>query len=157
MQKVNVLFVCLGNICRSPAAEALLRQLASKHAGLEIYVESCGLGNWHQGKLPDPRMCEAAAARGVHLTSRAQEFRLEFLDVFDLILAADRSVLDVLKKAAGTPEKQNKITLMTAFSKLYQDSDVPDPYHLTGAAFDRVLDILEDSCKGLLFKIQKNG
>lgn len=146
-----VLFVCLGNICRSPAAEGILRHLAAQDPPFtNLHIESCGLGDWHIGQLPDLRMREAAKMRGVTLSSRAQRFRPSFFERFDSILAADREVLNSLYLFARTPAQKSKIHLMTAFSTTYQDEDVPDPYYSGDAGFELVLDMLEDSCMGLL-------
>lgn len=146
----NILFVCLGNICRSPAAEAILRNIANQKGKTEIYVESCGLGSWHIGQLPDQRMMESANKRGIIMASRAQQFRLEHFEKFDYILAADLEVLNVLHQHAKTLEQKAKLHLMTAFSNEYKDLEVPDPYYGGDAGFELVMDILEDSCKGLL-------
>lgn len=118
MSKVNsVLFVCLGNICRSPAAEGFLRNLSAKDPDLHnLQIESCGLGEWHVGQLPDERMREASKNRSVILSSRAQQFQSEFLDRFDLILAADNEILNELYRHAKTPEHKAKIHLITHFS-----------------------------------------
>lgn len=153
----SILFVCLGNICRSPAAEGILRQLADKDdANMELTVQSCGLGSWHVGNLPDIRMQEAAKRRGVVLSNRAQQFQPHFLDSFDYILAADHEILKELYRFADTSEKKNKIHLMTAFSNSYKDQEVPDPYYEGDLGFELVLDILEDSCQGLLKHIKIN-
>lgn len=146
-----ILFVCLGNICRSPAAEGVLRQLAAQDpqfAGL--HIESCGLGDWHVGQLPDARMREFAKTRGLILSSRAQRFRPSFFERFDYILAADREVLNDLYQFARTPEQKAKIHLMTAFATSFKDEDVPDPYYSGDAGFELVLDMLEESCTGLI-------
>lgn len=152
----TILFVCLGNICRSPAAEGILRHLVEKDPQLaDIEVRSCGLGSWHIGQLPDIRMQEAARNRNVILSSRAQQFQAEFLDQFDYILAADREVLNALYRYAQTPADKAKMHLITAFSRSYQGQDVPDPYFGGDASFELVLDMLEDSCEGLLEHIQR--
>jgi len=150
----SVMFVCLGNICRSPAGEWILRQMAEK-AKIPVKVQSSGLGNWHLGQLPDERMRHAAASRGFHLTSRAQQFKPKYLDEYDYILAADQEVLQDLHKLAKTTEQKSKIHLMTTFSKTFQNQEVPDPYYEGMQAFELVLDMLEDSCQGLLKEIKK--
>lgn len=147
---VAVLFVCLGNICRSPAAEGYLKHLAQKRAIPDLHIESCGLGSWHVGQLPDERMREAIQQRGIDLTSRGQLFDTVYLDVFDYILAADNSVLYELQLQAKTPEQKKKIHLITEYSTRYKGQEVPDPYYHNGRAFDLVLDMIEDSCQGLL-------
>ncbi len=145
----SVLFVCLGNICRSPAAEGILRHLAHKE-GVEVHVESCGLGDWHKGSLPDERMREASKKRGVSLTSRAQKIEPEFFDRFDLILVADHKVMNELYKFAEKPEYKAKMHFITHFSSSFKGQDVPDPYYDGEAGFENVLDVLEDSCEGIL-------
>lgn len=151
-----VLFVCLGNICRSPAAEGILKHLAKKKSPpVDLYIRSCGLGSWHTGQLPDLRMQDAAKRRSIILSSRAQQFQPDFFEQFDYILAADHKVLNVLYQYAATPEQKAKLRLMTAFSSSYKEQEVPDPYYGSDASFELVLDILEDSCEGLLDHLDK--
>ena len=150
----SILFVCLGNICRSPAAEGILRQLAEKE-GIKLHVESCGLGDWHRGNLPDERMREASKNRGYVLASRAQKIEPEFFDRFDLIFVADQKVMRELYKFADKAEHKSKMHLMTHYSKAFQGQDVPDPYYQGEAGFEQVLDMLEDSCEGILDHLKK--
>ncbi len=151
----SVLFVCLGNICRSPAAEGVLREMASKEPRFStLHIESCGMGDWHVGQLADVRMREAAKGRGLSLSSRAQCFDSSFLDRFDYILAADKQVLRDLFHYAKTPEQRAKIHLITAFSSNFKNEEIPDPYYGGAAGFELVLDMLEDSCHGLLQEIE---
>lgn len=146
-----VLFVCLGNICRSPAGEGILRHMVQKDSRLkDLKIESCGMGDWHLGHLPDERMRIASSQRGVHLSSIAQRFKPRYLEEFDYILAADHEVLNDLYRHAKTPEHRAKIHLITHFSTLYKDQEVPDPYYGGEAGFELVLDMLEDSCQGLV-------
>lgn len=153
---VAVLFVCLGNICRSPAAEGVLRHMAAKDARFsELRVESCGMGAWHLGHLPDERMRDAAKIRGVALASRARQFKPDFFDQYDYILASDKEVLNQLFYHAQDANQKSKIHLMTNFSSLYKGQEIPDPYYHGSSAFDLVLDMLEDSCEGLLNHIVK--
>lgn len=151
---VKVLFVCMGNICRSPAGEGILRHLVQQDQYLKIHVESCGIGDWHIGQAPDWRIQEASKARGIVLTGKAQQFHHRHLDDFDYILAADREVLKFLYHYAKTPDHKAKIHLMTAFGTLYKGQEIPDPYYQPGGAFELVLDMLEDSCHGLLQHIR---
>lgn len=152
---VAVLFVCLGNICRSPAAEGILRHMANEGAApLKIDVESRGLGDWHQGQLPDVRMREAAGNRGVRLASRAKKIELEDFDRFDFVLVADEKVRSELYRHITSPEHRAKIHFMTHFSSVYKDQPVPDPYYEGDAGFEHVLNMLEDSCQGLLAHIK---
>jgi protein-tyrosine phosphatase len=151
MNMPTILFVCLGNICRSPCAQGVLEHLIKKKSlELDIYVESCGLGDWNLGQLPDERMRRTAEARGVILSSRAQSFRRDFFDRFDYIFSVDQKVLYELYKWALTPEHKAKIHLMTRFSKIYKDQEIPDPYYYGQGHFDLVMDMIEDSCEGLL-------
>lgn len=156
----SVLFVCLGNICRSPAAEGVLRYMVSKDPELKnIHIRSCGMGTWFLGNLPDERIRYAAKARGVELTSRSQVFDLKFFDEFDYIFAADQEVLAHLLQLAKKSEHKAKIQMFTAYSKLYLNEEIPDPFHQGEAAFDRVLDIIEDACEGFIshLKTQNAG
>jgi protein-tyrosine phosphatase len=151
---MKVMFVCLGNICRSPSAEAILKKMADER-GLSVNVESSGLGDWHIGQLADSRTREHALKRGFALTGRAKKFLMHFMDEFDYVLAADHKVLHQLQRAAATPEQKSKIHLMTAFSSAFKNVEVPDPFYGGEAAFEHVLDILEDSCEGLLDHLEK--
>lgn len=153
----SFLFVCLGNICRSPAGEGILLNLAKNRGCLEqLHVESCGTGDWHLGRLPDARMSRAAKKRGLSLTSRAQQFKQSFFDRFDYILAADQSVLEDLKLLSRAQEDRDKIFLMSRFSQKYRDQDIPDPYYGGESGFEHVLDMLEDSCEGILDHVFEN-
>jgi protein-tyrosine phosphatase len=148
---VSILFVCLGNICRSPAAEGVMNHLAKKITpSLELHVQSCGLGDWHKGQLPDERMRKTAKSRGIILTSRAQAFDQLFFDKFDYILAADHKVMYELHKWAKNPEHKAKIILITKFSKTYKDKEIPDPYYLDQGHFELVMDMMEEACQRLL-------
>lgn len=154
----SILFVCLGNICRSPAAEGILRHMiAQDFADSGIHIESCGLGDWHTGKLPDDRMREAAKNRGFILTSRAQKVHPSFFERFDLILAADHKVMNELYRYAKSPEVKAKIHLITHFSNNYHDQEIPDPYYGGEAGFEHVLDIIEDSCEGLIEHMKQDS
>lgn len=156
----SILFVCLGNICRSPAAEGILRHMARKESfENQLLIESCGLGTWHIGQLPDERMREASKNRGFHLDSHAKLFIETFYDRFDLILAADNQILKDLLQRTHKSEHKIKIHLITHFSSYYKDEDIPDPYYQGDSGFEQVLDMIEDSCQGILqfFKGQQQG
>lgn len=153
----RILFVCMGNICRSPAAEGILKHLVQKDPSLHIEVESCGIGDWHLGQGPDQRILAASKLRGIVLTSRAKQFQTHFLDQFDYLLVADREVLKYLYHYAKTPEQKAKIVLMTEFSPAYQGQEIPDPYCEGEGAFDLVLDMLEDACEGLLVHLHNQN
>lgn len=154
MTKVSVMFVCLGNICRSPAGEGILKDLAEKKECSEIlHVESCGTGGWHVGSKPDPRMRETAGRRGINLNSTAQKFRGAFFEEFDYILAADDHILEELQSFARDEESREKLYLINDFSKTFRGQDVPDPYYGGDQGFEKVFDMLEEACAGLLAEI----
>lgn len=121
--------------------------------GMEI--ASCGIGDWHVGQLPDERITDAAKTRGISLLSRAKQFQKSYFDTYDYILAADTEVLNDLFHDAKTTEHKSKVHLITAFSPCYKDQEIPDPYYMGGAAFDLVLDMLEDACEGFLLHLKK--
>jgi protein-tyrosine phosphatase len=146
---LSVLIVCLGNICRSPAGETILVQLA-KEEGSPLEVESCGTGDWNLGYPPDPRMAQAARQRGFELRGVARGIREADFARFDYILAVDHEILKVLHLRAPSDELRSKIHLLTSFSTTYYDQSIPDPYHGSAADFDLALDMLEDACRGFL-------
>ena len=147
----SVLFVCLGNICRSPAGEAILQKIARDRSLSEsVHIESSGMGAWHIGELADVRMRECANRRGLSLESRAQQFERGDFEKFDYILAADRVIFQDLMDLAVVKSKKDKVYIMTHYSRKYAGEDIPDPYFGEGEGFDLALDILEDSCEGLI-------
>lgn len=140
----------MGNICRSPAAEAIFRQYVEQEGWeTEIICRSAGTLGEHAGEKPDPRMCKAALSRGYSLESRARKFSREDFDKYDLILALDRDIHRTLKSIAASPEHTAKIALLGGY---HPDEivDVPDPYYGHSAGFDQVLEMLEYACRGLL-------
>ena len=147
---VSVLFVCLGNICRSPTAEGVFRHLV-KEAGLEdrVVIDSAGTGNYHVGERPDQRACETAARRGYDLSAlRARQVSREDFAKFDYILAMDEDNLRELRRLCP-PEHAHKVKLFTEFCSK-GTCPVPDPYAGGPQGFELVLDLVEDSARGLL-------
>ena len=149
----KILFVCLGNICRSPAAEGIFKQKI-KDRGLEklFFVDSAGTGGWHVGNLADPRMRETALARGIELTSRSRQIEENDLYEFDNILVMDKDNLHAVKsliKDQLHPVK-SKIKLILNYSKESQLDEVPDPYYGGQNGFDNVLDLLDHALDGLI-------
>lgn len=154
---VRVLFVCLGNICRSPSAHGVFRARVAR-AGLDgrIQVDSAGTGDWHIGQPPDARATAAAAARGIGLDDlRARQVEPADLEHFDYVLAMDEANLDALQALArSVPAARAQIALLGSFSQRYRDQSVPDPYFGGGQGFEQVLDMIEDAADGLLSALQ---
>ncbi len=153
----RILFVCLGNICRSPLAEGIMQTYLERE-GLEntIKVDSAGILSYHQGELPDPRMRTHAIKRGYNLVSRSRPVKGDDFDNFDLILGMDDRNINDLRELAPSPEAQQKIRRMADFCQRIPADCVPDPYFGGASGFEHVLDILEDACEGLL-KYLKNS
>lgn len=150
----RILFVCLGNICRSSSAEEIMRVLI-KQAGLEqeIEVDSAGILSYHEGELPDSRMRMHAARRGYQLTHRSRPVRtLDFYEFDMLIGMDDRNIQDLMDRAPDL-ESEKKIHRMTDFCRTKLVDHVPDPYYGGASGFENVLDILEDACAGLLISL----
>jgi len=154
--KFCVLFVCTGNICRSPTAEAIFRKLATD-AGMAVAVtaDSAGTHGYHVGEPPDPRAQKAAAKRGYDLSAlRARKFEPADFQRFDLILAMDREHYSILSNMAR-PSAGHKLKLMMSYARRFADEEVPDPYYGGSQGFERVLDMLEDAARGLLESLRK--
>ena len=153
-QKVNVLFVCLGNICRSPAAEGIMKKMvADNQLEDKIYVDSAGTSGWHQGELPDHRMRTHGERRGYDFSSRSRKFSSSDFDSFDYIVVMDDDNYHNVKKLAKTEGHAAKIHRMTDFSNAYSHSHIPDPYYGDASGFELVMDLLEDACENLMNKI----
>lgn len=149
----KILFVCLGNICRSPAAEGVFKQKI-KDRDLEklFVVDSAGTGGWHVGNLADPRMRETALSRGIELRSRSRKIKESDLYEFDHILVMDNDNLDAVKSLIKDPNNpvNSKIKLILSYSKNSQLDEVPDPYYGGQNGFDKVLDLLDEAMDGLI-------
>jgi protein-tyrosine phosphatase len=149
---VRICFVCLGNICRSPTAEAVMRHLV-KQAGLEktIAIDSAGTGDWHVGGARDKRSHAVGAARGIPLSGVARQFVPADFDDYDHVLAMDRSNRDDLLRMARDGRDRAKVALLRAFDpSAPPDAEVPDPYYGGPRGFEEVFDICERACRGLL-------
>lgn len=171
-KKIGVIFVCLGNICRSPTAEAVFSECV-RNANLDdrFDIDSCGTGggnpNWykpggwsyHEGESSDPRMKEAASERGITITSTSRPLRADDFDRFEYIVGMDESNLGAIRLAASTwlPAQSDaspnyKVVLMSDYCREHKVAKVPDPYYAGG--FDKVIDLLVDACEGLLEEIR---
>ena len=153
---VKVLFVCLGNICRSPAAEGVFRHLFEQK-GLEHHyvIDSAGTYGGHAGDLPDQRMRVHAIRRGYNLTHRSRRITSGEIEDWDVIVAMDKNNIYALQSLCATVEETRKIVPMAAFLRCHPHNDyVPDPYYEGSQGFELVLDLLEDACAGLLDYIE---
>jgi len=156
--ETNILFVCMGNICRSPTAEGVMRHLL-REQGLEdeIQIDSAGTGAWHLGDPPDARATEAARRRGIALEGSARQVRPSDFEAFDLLLVADRENLADLRALAPDDEARAKVRLLREFdpgSRGAPELDVPDPYYGGPDGFEDVLDLVEAACRGLLAELR---
>ncbi|MEH2032054.1 MAG: low molecular weight protein-tyrosine-phosphatase [Nostoc sp.] len=152
----KLLFVCLGNICRSPSAENIMNHLIEQ-AGLSdrILCDSAGTSSYHIGSPPDRRMSAAAAKRlGIKLRGRARQFQKSDFQDFDLILAMDQENYKNILTLDRTQEYQHKVRLMCEFCSRHTLKEVPDPYYGGEEGFNQVIDLLIDACEGLLTKVK---
>ncbi len=150
--RTSVLFVCLGNICRSPLAEGVFRhQLAEAGITDEVLVDSAGTGSWHVGEPADPRSIEVALRNGVELEGRARRIRPEDLHDFDYVLAMDRANLRDIQRLNGSSSGTARLALFREFDPEAEgDADVPDPYYGGPGGFDRVYEMVERTCRVLV-------
>jgi protein-tyrosine phosphatase len=154
---VRLLFVCLGNICRSPTAEGVMRGLIEREGlSQEIAVDSAGTGSWHVGSPPDARASAAAQARGLTLAGQARRVRARDFEDFDLLLAMDRSNLRDLQRLAPDDDARAKVRLLRAFDPAGDggELDVPDPYYGAEGGFGEVFELVQAACAGLLADIR---
>ena len=150
---MKVLFVCLGNICRSPAAEGVLKALLiQKQLDRVVEVDSAGTGDWHVGEKADPRMRQAALTRGIELTSKGRQVCNEDFENFDWVIAMDSDNFRNLRSMSGAHRCQNLIQFRKLVNSRQIDG-VPDPYYGGSEGFEEVLDILEEGCNELANQI----
>ena len=151
----RVLFVCLGNICRSPTAEGVFQQALAR-AGLThlVDIDSCGVGDWHVGKAPDPRAQAAARRRGVDISHlRARQLTVNDFHAFDYVLGMDRDNLAAIR-ALQPADSQAKTGLLLEYAGL-PNTDVPDPYYGGEEGFEQVLDMIEQASAGLIDELNR--
>lgn len=152
----KLLFVCLGNICRSPSAEGIMNHLIRQHSlENQVICDSAGTSSYHIGSCPDRRMTAAAARRGIPLQGQARQFQQMDFEAFDLILAMDKDNYEGILRLDRNRDYQHKVKLMCDFCQHYDDREVPDPYYGGEAGFNYVIDLLLDACKGLLEQVQQ--
>ena len=156
----KILFVCLGNICRSPAAEGVFKQKIKERDLEKLFVvDSAGTGGWHVGNLADPRMRETALSRGIELTSRSRKIEENDLYEFDQILVMDKDNLDAVQSLTKDHNNSvnSKIKLILNYSKNSQLDEVPDPYYGGQNGFEKVLDLLNDAIDELIDSLIDKG
>lgn len=157
MKKIKVLFICMGNICRSPTAEGVFRHLVeSRNLSDQIFIDSAGTHAYHVGEQPDRRSQQVALQRGIDMSSqRARKVESDDFDDFDYVLAMDNANYRDLKNQAS-PAGRKKLHLFMDFAKGWSEAEVPDPYYGGSNGFDRVFDMVEAASDGLLNDILEN-
>jgi protein-tyrosine phosphatase len=154
---VRILFVCMGNICRSPTAEGVFRALVEEEGRTaDVETDSAGTGGWHVGSAPDERATEAAARRGITLEGSARQVQLDDFRDFDLLVAMDAENVADLQRVAPDAEAAGKIRLLREYdpeAATEGDLDVPDPYYGGDDGFERVLDMVQRASRGLLDEV----
>lgn len=151
----SILFVCLGNICRSPMAETVFNAILEKNNKLdEFHVDSAGLIDFHQGEKADHRMRAHAENRGYKIAHLSRPVKEADFDAFDYIVGMDEQNIKQLSRLAKTEEKQAKIHKMTEFNQTMEAENIPDPYYGGDKGFEHVIDLLEDACQGLFNKLK---
>lgn len=152
---MNILMVCLGNICRSPLAEGIMQAKLAER-GLDWRVDSAGTGSWHIGEAPDPRSREIARRRGLRIDhQRARQFRPNDLDEFDLILAMDGSNYRDILRMAETEEQRGKVRPILEMAFPQRGGNVPDPYW-DDDGFSQVYDMLDEACERIIDQLTKD-
>ena len=157
---MKLLFVCLGNICRSPAAEGVFLHLLQERGLADHFVvDSAGTGGWHVGNPPDKRMQAAANRRGIQLPSRARQISLDDLHDFDLVLTMDADNLMAVQRLAQEAGSRSKARIqpILSYARRFNETEVPDPYYGGDAGFEHVLDLLEDACSNLLDQLRSSA
>lgn len=151
----SVLFVCLGNICRSPAAEGIFKEMVAKE-GLQdrIAVDSAGTSGYHEGELPDARMRVHGSKRGYNFRSHSRKFRSSDFDKFNVIITMDDNNYRKVLSLSQSIDDDKKVYRMTDFLTRHDADHVPDPYYSGDDGFEKVLNLLEDACEGLLQKLK---
>jgi protein-tyrosine phosphatase len=149
--KTKILMVCLGNICRSPLAEGILK---SKINPEKVVVDSAGTGGWHAGETPDPRSIETAKKNGIDITDqRARQFKISDFDTFDIIYVMDTSNEENVKKLARNEADKKKIKRILSELPNSKHTDVPDPYYGGITGFDDVFEMLDEVCEAIVSKL----
>jgi protein-tyrosine phosphatase len=154
---IKILFVCMGNICRSPAAEGVMKSLVNQNGFKEkFFIDSAGTIDYHEGELPDSRMIEAASDRGYILDHKARQIHKSDLEKFDYIITMDDEIHKSVLRLDPQKKFHHKIFKMTDFLTKMKSYEIPDPYYGNRKDFDYALDLIEDASKGLLDYLRKD-
>jgi len=157
--KLRLLFICLGNICRSPAAEGVMKFIVEREGRTDDFeIDSAGIGGWHVGQLPDQRMRRCGAKRGYNFNSRARQFTVDDFERFDLIFVMDRdNFFDVVNRAQ-TEEDRDKVVMLSEYMVHHPGQHyIPDPYYGNEHDFEFALDLIEDACEELFVSLCRNN
>ncbi|MBP7098234.1 MAG: low molecular weight phosphotyrosine protein phosphatase [Prevotella sp.] len=150
---ISLLFICLGNICRSPAAHAVFcKMIAMRKQEYNFIVDSAGIGNWHVGQLPDSRMRTHGSKRGYEINHHARQFNVDDFNKFDYIIVMDEDNYRIITGMAQSKSDVAKVIRMSDYFNQHSNNSVPDPYYGDSADFELALDLIEDGCDGLLKK-----
>lgn len=152
MRKKKLLFICLGNICRSPAADGIMHSLVdSRHLADKYVIDSAGIGSWHTGQMPDPRMREHGLRHGYTFNHHARQISTSDFTSFDYIIVMDEENYADVTRLSRRTECTAQVLRMASFLTRHPNvSFVPDPYYGTGKDFDYAIELIEDGCAGLL-------
>lgn len=158
--KIRLLFICLGNICRSPAANGIMQQIVDKAGCTEkYYIDSAGIGPWHVGELPDARMRRHGTLHGYTFNHRARQFnaKRDFQD-FDMILVMDEENFQEITRQSFSSEDKKKIKRLSSYMSQHPNqSTIPDPYYYGDDAFELAIELIEDACQGLFNELEKQA
>ncbi len=153
----KIIFVCLGNICRSPVAEGVMLHLKEKYQ-LDVEIDSAGTASYHIGEAPDRRTIANAAKHGIDLTNlRARQFEVKDFDKFDWILAMDINNMNTLKRMTVEQKHLQKIKLMLDFAHSFSNAEVPDPYYGTEKDFELVFNLVDKACRSIVNQISTSN
>lgn len=157
--KHTVLFICLGNICRSPAAEGIMKSLVEKEGmSDDFFIDSAAIGSWHIGQLPDSRMRKCGAEHGYRFDSHARQFQKSDFQHFDLIVVMDNENYRAITSMASSQADKDKVVRIADYLTHHREyTTVPDPYYGDYSDFELVIELLEDACQGLLYSIKEQN
>ena len=155
MKQYRILFVCLGNICRSPAGDNVMRDLLQRKEVNGVFIDSAGTAGYHIGKKPDARMSKELESRGIKVTGAARQFSKKDFEEFDLIIPMDNANEKDILSLARNSEDKSKVKPFMSFCSQFTNPEVPDPYYGGEEGFQLVTDLMVDGCSGILDSVLK--